>query len=647
MKRWGVKLFVGAIVMKTRLMKKMLVGILAALALIVAGPTVQAQRCAPPPSGLVSWWPGDGNANDVWDGNNGQLLNGTTFAAGRVGRAFSFDGIDDNVFIGNPTNLQLSQSDYTVDVWVNLTSLNAPPGHGFCLGPGCDFTIVSKMGLNVNRNGWRLLKQSNNHLWFIVGAPNVAYDGAPNVIQSTNAVTAGEWYHVAAVKTSQTISLYVNGELQESKPLPADYTDDDSADVVIGQYPAEPAGSMFGLIDEIEIFNRALSEDEIKKIFQEGKCKPGTLISFWSMFVGSSWVYNGSSVSDTWTYRAEVTSQDTTTIPGVETYVVSGFEGMTPWDKQWVSINSYEMRQWRYDSWGEEFNTVRFDGGFVLAKNPVIVGDQWIETGNGTFNGIPVTISTTTTVESFDIVTVPLGTFEAYKICREITILDVLTLTEYRWFVPYIGFIKMELQEPEEEAETEVLASMVLNGFTDVPFLYWAYDYVMAIYDAGITVGCAQDNPGTPENERKYCPEDNVTRGQMAAFIIRSIYGESFSYTTQPYFGDVPSDHTFFKYVQKMKDTGITAVTGTYDVEGTVTRGQMAAFIIRALYGESFAYTQASYFADVPSTHDFFKYVQKMKDTGITVVTGTYDVEGTVTRAQMAAFLSRAFLEME
>jgi hypothetical protein len=164
--------------------------------------------------------------------------------------------------------------------------------------------------------------------------------------------------------------------------------------------------------------------------------------------------------------------------------------------------------------------------------------------------------------------------------------------------------------------------------------------YINAIYTQGIAVGCGNGN---------YCPSMKVTRGQMAAFIIRSIYGdESFNYTMDPwYFSDVPSNHTFFKYVQKMKDTGITAVTGTYDVDGTVTRGQMAAFIIRALYGESFVYTQAPYFTDVPTTHVFFKYVQKLKDTGITVVSLTYDVDGTVTRDQMAAFLARAFLWMQ
>jgi hypothetical protein len=174
--------------------------------------------------------------------------------------------------------------------------------------------------------------------------------------------------------------------------------------------------------------------------------------------------------------------------------------------------------------------------------------------------------------------------------------------------------------------------------FSDVSTPYWAYNYVNAIYNNGITTGCGGG---------RYCPEDNVTRGQMAAFIIRAKYGENFSYSTTPYFTDVPSTHTFFKYVQKLRDDGITVVSGLYDVNSYVTRGQMAAFLIRPKYGEDFTYTQTPYFSDVPSTNGFFKYVQKLKDEGITAVTGTYDVDSIVTRAQMAAFLARAFLGME
>jgi hypothetical protein len=174
--------------------------------------------------------------------------------------------------------------------------------------------------------------------------------------------------------------------------------------------------------------------------------------------------------------------------------------------------------------------------------------------------------------------------------------------------------------------------------FTDVFSENVFTPYIYSIFTEGITVGCGSG---------MYCPSSNVTRGQMAAFIIRSIFGENFTYTTTPYFSDVPSGHGFFKYVQKMRDEGITAVTGTYMVDDVVTRGQMAAFIIRSKFGEDFTYITTPYFSDVPSGHGFFKYVQKMKDEGITAVMGTYMVDDVVTREQMAAFLGRAFLGME
>jgi hypothetical protein len=59
--------------------------------------TASAQTCVQPPAGLVSWWPGDGNAQDIIGPNDGTLQGGTTFGPGMVGRAFRFDGVDDYV----------------------------------------------------------------------------------------------------------------------------------------------------------------------------------------------------------------------------------------------------------------------------------------------------------------------------------------------------------------------------------------------------------------------------------------------------------------------------------------------------------------------------------------------------------------------
>lgn len=178
------------------------------------------------------------------------------------------------------------------------------------------------------------------------------------------------------------------------------------------------------------------------------------------------------------------------------------------------------------------------------------------------------------------------------------------------------------------------------NIFSDVQSGLWYENYVYALYNHQITVGCGQ-------NPLIYCPAQDVTRGQMAAFIIRAKFGENFTYTQTPYFSDVPANHDFFKYVQKMKDEAITRVDVFYDVEGKVTRGQMAAFIIRAKFGNNFTYTQTPYFKDVPVTHDFFIHVQKLKDENITTVEGIYNINQIVPREQMAAFIARAFLGMQ
>ena len=68
--------------------------------LLVAAGIVEAQTCTAPPVDLVSWWPGDGNADDIIGNNHGTLVNGATFAAGKVGKAFSLDG--DNDYVATP-----------------------------------------------------------------------------------------------------------------------------------------------------------------------------------------------------------------------------------------------------------------------------------------------------------------------------------------------------------------------------------------------------------------------------------------------------------------------------------------------------------------------------------------------------------------
>ena len=192
------------------------------------------------------------------------------------------------------------------------------------------------------------------------------------------------------------------------------------------------------------------------------------------------------------------------------------------------------------------------------------------------------------------------------------------------------------------------------SPFTDVPPDYWAINYIKAVKDAGITKGC---NP--PQNDR-FCPEDVVTRAQMAAFIIRAIEGEPTNYSTNQYFSDVPSTHWAFKYIQRVKERNIAqgyAGTNLYGPEDNVTREQMAKMLIMGLVSQGktsepptdYCSTGAP-FDDVSPSSWSCRYIKKLKELGITQgcnppQNNRYCPQNPVTRAQMATFIYRGFLQ--
>ncbi len=77
--------------------------------------------CVPPPTGLIAWWPGDGNANDLAGTNNGTLFNGATFDQGRVEQAFRFDGVNDVVSFGHNVG-DFGTNDFAISFWIKTAS---------------------------------------------------------------------------------------------------------------------------------------------------------------------------------------------------------------------------------------------------------------------------------------------------------------------------------------------------------------------------------------------------------------------------------------------------------------------------------------------------------------------------------------------
>ena len=75
--------------------------------------------CTPPPSGLVAWWPGQGNANDIVGGNNGILMNGTGFTNGEVNQAFNFNGYNNYILVNTTPDLNVGTGPgLTFEGWI-------------------------------------------------------------------------------------------------------------------------------------------------------------------------------------------------------------------------------------------------------------------------------------------------------------------------------------------------------------------------------------------------------------------------------------------------------------------------------------------------------------------------------------------------
>jgi len=226
------------------------------LVLIAATLPAMAQpACTPPPSGLVDWWPGEGNANDIAGTNNGTLVNGVSFVNGEVGQAFSFNG-SDYVSIPDSPSLDQFNTNITIELWLKSNQSGANP----------DWRGIVTKG----NASWRLQAYpGTGTLDFITTGPSNL-----NLVGNRN-VNDGNWHHVAGVYDGTNKYLYVDGTLDVSTPTTGSISQI-SQPVYIGNTPNAPGNYIFnGLIDEVSLYNRALSASEIQAIYaagSAGKC---------------------------------------------------------------------------------------------------------------------------------------------------------------------------------------------------------------------------------------------------------------------------------------------------------------------------------------------------------------------------------------
>ncbi|MEM5829117.1 MAG: DUF2341 domain-containing protein, partial [Candidatus Aenigmatarchaeota archaeon] len=237
-------------------------------------------------SGLIgSWHFNEGSGTIAYDSsgynNHGTLVNGPTWVDGKFGKALQFDGVDDYVNLTNNPIYDLGLGSFTVTFW--MRPLNQPN-----LYP----RILEKGGWQ--NNGWSIqLSSSSNQIRFFYGSSS-GWSGyfAPSI-----SYNVGEWIFVAVVvdKDNNVGKSYKNGVLIGNLTLPTYYSNP-TATLYLGT-----PGYFNGTIDEVRIYNRALSEEEIRALYEaKARLDYGdirftdsdgtTLLNYWQEADGKFWI---------------------------------------------------------------------------------------------------------------------------------------------------------------------------------------------------------------------------------------------------------------------------------------------------------------------------------------------------------------------
>jgi hypothetical protein len=234
--------------------------------------------CAAVPPDIVGWWCGGGETLDQVAGHDGSFINGAGFAPGKVGLALAFNGNNQLMQVANTAALNPTNA-LTLEGWVFVYRYSTNDG---VMIAGMDDPYADKhpyaLGLRNNLGKWKLSAQLG------------IVDGGLNYLLGTSSISLKAWYHVAMTYDGRKLQLYLNGELDGSRPV--------RGPIEIANYPlligGEPKGpwNLNGRVDELSLYNRALGSEEIKSIYlagAAGKCRftspgrplPAGLVGWW------------------------------------------------------------------------------------------------------------------------------------------------------------------------------------------------------------------------------------------------------------------------------------------------------------------------------------------------------------------------------
>ena len=230
--------------------------------------TVQVLPSYVPTNGLIGFWPFNGNANDAsGNGNNGTVLNGVSLTNdrnGNINSAYSFDGVDDRIFINN-SFFNNGWSSFTISGWYYLNNQSNPNNGN---SSHCIFNTSPHNGLGYDLN-WG---SSNKYSIFVgTGVPSTSWNVFFNAKSNQN-ITLNSWKFITLIKNNNTYYLYVDGILDQTWAATTSVQSYLYKFYFGGADPFNSNEVINGKLDDIAIYNRALSQSEITSLYTSNSC---------------------------------------------------------------------------------------------------------------------------------------------------------------------------------------------------------------------------------------------------------------------------------------------------------------------------------------------------------------------------------------
>ena len=211
--------------------------------LSVLGPLVNAPNALLDPTNILNWWPGDGNAYDILNGTNLTPNNNLTYTNGKVGLAFRFDG--SSAYLTSSAG-EIAPP-WTICGWIF---------HQRGLTPSAALAGDSTYALKIEQ-------------WSNTDEVGISQSGvADYVFSPAYTLPLNTWTHLAFVATSSGVTLYANGV--QKGTVTASNFELPRAFFGVDTFSGNPADYLIGGVDELQIYNRALSASEIASIYSAG-----------------------------------------------------------------------------------------------------------------------------------------------------------------------------------------------------------------------------------------------------------------------------------------------------------------------------------------------------------------------------------------